>query len=943
MGKKETLRDIALSIGERVADEQQHLLRNKAIARCLVSATSSMALNFEFEPCFLTNQQNITGSFRSDWTGTASRYESGPQTTSNIGRSIYKNTKLGEVLTKFFQGSHEYTVMTHLKRRNVVTVTILNKATYDSSYGGARDVEIRISGDDKVYRYASIYDILQRTKEEEKKLKKQEEELKRVQEERKRKQEEAERAAKAERERIEAEIRKKQEEERKIQEEAERIKAQLEEDARKVKTLQSFLRRGVSLRSQHLLDEFQETAKRSHLYDGCAIVIDGGPGTGKTTTTIQRLKFLLSRQALEEYENPLTQQQIEYLTDPIDWNKRWLFFSPTDLLLQYLRDNMRQEELIANDDNTRTVSRFRKTKMRDYRLFDPQKDGPFKDLRSDEREQRLINNPRKAIIDFEQFCITFIRNSMDKRVAIATDGYSWHQLALRIKATYQNAKVKDLDGLMRLLNALRDRERSSVREVDTELRKVLDTETAKVKLAITQDEDSVSRITDLFEKWRREQIEIYDEDENDVTTDEVEAENEELVTFSRKEFEVKLATTIRSLLRKLGLWDIDPKTKFSKRDNEFMELIDKFLTDDLNLKRIGELAWFTKNFASMCRGLESGLISQIPKMYKAYRKHLIATGSVDYDLDLLGAIVKKENNKRLHPDEQNLLLGFMNNMFFSIHKRSRVRFDELKNKYVTAYRDSVRPVIGIDEATDYSELDYYFMISFRHYEFSAITLCGDIMQGLNDNGIRKWDDLRKYLLPNLEVVNLNISYRQLPTLLDVSREMYKDDQGIYPTYTSNIERGDDEPKPLLLVSDDEEEKARWISKRIVEIFETYGTLPSVAIFVGDDVNIDEFIERIEEMDMLNGIEVVDCSGRNRLDSKEVVRVFRLSEVKGMEFEAVFFYDIDKAIHNHSAKIMRRYLYVGVSRATSHLAATMTKSKGNENIIKYFDQETDSWI
>jgi superfamily I DNA/RNA helicase len=198
-------------------------------------------------------------------------------------------------------------------------------------------------------------------------------------------------------------------------------------------------------------------------------------------------------------------------------------------------------------------------------------------------------------------------------------------------------------------------------------------------------------------------------------------------------------------------------------------------------------------------------------------------------------------------------------------------------------------------------------------------------------------------LPNLEVKSLNISYRQLPSLVEMSKEMYKDDQGQYPSYNSEHKKSDDEPKPLLLVSDDEEEKAVWISKRIVEIYKTYGTLPSVAIFVGQDVNISEFIERIEDLEMLNGVEIVDCSGGKKLDSKEVVRVFRLSEVKGMEFEAVFFYDIDKAIEGHSAKIMRRHLYVGVSRATSHLAATMSSAEGNESIIKYFDTESDSWI
>ena len=62
----------------------------------------------------------------------------------------------------------------------------------------------------------------------------------------------------------------------------------------------------------------------------------------------------------------------------------------------------------------------------------------------------------------------------------------------------------------------------------------------------------------------------------------------------------------------------------------------------------------------------------------------------------------------------------------------------------------------------------------------------------------------------------------------------------------------------------------------------------------------------------------------------------------MEFEVVFFYDIGTALEDCSLDIMRRYLYVGVSRATTHLAATFTQEDGNEDIIKYFDRTVDNW-
>lgn len=62
----------------------------------------------------------------------------------------------------------------------------------------------------------------------------------------------------------------------------------------------------------------------------------------------------------------------------------------------------------------------------------------------------------------------------------------------------------------------------------------------------------------------------------------------------------------------------------------------------------------------------------------------------------------------------------------------------------------------------------------------------------------------------------------------------------------------------------------------------------------------------------------------------------------MEFEVVFFYDLDEALQGDDKELMNRYLYVGISRATSHLAATLTSEKGNENIFKYFNRTVKDW-
>ena len=89
-----------------------------------------------------------------------------------------------------------------------------------------------------------------------------------------------------------------------------------------------------------------------------------------------------------------------------------------------------------------------------------------------------------------------------------------------------------------------------------------------------------------------------------------------------------------------------------------------------------------------------------------------------------------------------------------------------------------------------------------------------------------------------------------------------------------------------------------------------------------------------------GIEIVDGSEGNVLASSNQIRVYPIDVVKGMEFDVVFFHNIDNV--QADSDLIKRYIYVGVSRAAFFLGATFTESTNKEDIIKYFDQESKGW-
>ena len=60
-------------------------------------------------------------------------------------------------------------------------------------------------------------------------------------------------------------------------------------------------------------------------------------------------------------------------------------------------------------------------------------------------------------------------------------------------------------------------------------------------------------------------------------------------------------------------------------------------------------------------------------------------------------------------------------------------------------------------------------------------------------------------------------------------------------------------------------------------------------------------------------------------------MYPIDVVKGMEFDVVFFHNIDNAVVDND--LIKRYIYVGVSRAAFFLGITLNSD--NESLSKYF--------
>ena len=73
----------------------------------------------------------------------------------------------------------------------------------------------------------------------------------------------------------------------------------------------------------------------------------GPAGTGKTTTLIRRLAQKLFVRHLNEDEQSVVENDDEYPNN-------WMMFTPTDLLVAYLKDAANREEVINKSENIKT-------------------------------------------------------------------------------------------------------------------------------------------------------------------------------------------------------------------------------------------------------------------------------------------------------------------------------------------------------------------------------------------------------------------------------------------------------------------------------------------------------------------------------------------------------------------------------------------------------------
>jgi hypothetical protein len=906
------MEDKKIEVGKTVLHHRE--LENNNYASNLAVGFAQVNYDGESQKFWLTNRENVGGyEKRTGITGDLAGLASGhPTTVTNDGKPIYRNTLIGEYIIRNTEPSYSVPTPGGVRTLEVKDTCFYRPHPHSSN---AFDLKFIIKGRKPAF-FGSLHELLKNVQDADDELRKLQEQQLKLEE---------------------------QEQEEQLTQLLKRIGEAEHRKKNALEKAQSFIRKHAELRHQPILDPWQEEIKRSHLYDK-TVAINGGPGTGKTTSLIQRIKFLLDEKAMEEYMPKLSNTEKDKLFKN---GNNWMFFSPNELLKLFLRNNMTAEGLMGDDSRVMVWDDYKSTLAKKYKLFNPETQGPFLLLRKFNDVHLLPTSPkqlRSIVTGFDSFYLQHQNDKLQKLLGIDVSSFEWKRQGSAIQQ-YINRQEKDytVPSLIRLYFNIQETFGEEVQEIMTELLEMIRHATAKLVVVLGQNPTVKSQLLTLIEEWKSQNQTDDEDDEED--------EDEENEPISTSDLEQLLFKRLLSLIRKIALKKFDDVTKLTARDKALIALIEpvaKFEDLSTNFDALGQKAFFAKYFAKSARGVAVNLVSETSRLYKGFRRAELASRKNKWNYTVLDHIINQvaEKNKRLHADEQAFLLSFINGLVVNSYKTSRIKSRQIKHAYFDAYREASRPVIGVDEATDFHLIDLLAIHSLGDFEISSVTYSGDLMQRLTKGGIRSWKDLSPFIR-NFEVKELQVSYRQSPTLLEVATSIYNQATGSKAEYLSFTDKDEErEPKPLVFKDEDENARIEWISKRILDIYKAYGrTIPSIAIFLSDENELESFSSKLGEIDRLADVDikVKPCINGLVLGDPNTIRVFSVDHIKGLEFEAVFYHDIHKMFSSTDKDLLLRNLYVGLSRASFYLGVTMESDMAELSFLDdYLIEDNKNW-
>ncbi|MXY89398.1 MAG: DNA helicase UvrD [Gammaproteobacteria bacterium] len=698
----------------------------------------------------------------------------------------------------------------------------------------------------------------------------------------------------------------------------ERLLEELLEEESQLANITEGIRRAVltqmELRDQPVLDKFQDEIFRLPL--DSSILLLGPPGTGKTTTLIRRLGQKLDLEFLSEDEQSLAQRLEESAAKPHETS--WLMFTPTSLLQQYVKESFSREKVPASDHHVQTWADYRLKAARNVfgLLRTSAKRGGF--VLRDSVEyfgDEALSNLIGWFDDFEAWqqsaYIKRLQNAAKQLVSIGDDKTA--ELGEALTTLIKSNDSVDIDWILRgLYNKATD-----TRKIADELKSEIDEAIRRVLvLQVNRNRSFLDELAEFLDSLDTatdqplEEGEIGDEDESEDDDEEEEETPQTRRRSAALAFRRALRTQARAAVRGRKL----------KSDTTTARIInwigDRGLDEDKQVK-VGKsvvLLSLVRTFVNPARLYFNGIAAR----YRSYRRT-----SQSNDRWYLAGTIRQTD---IHPLELDMLL-------LSILKgaRSLLSSREVQRNLQSAFwavlqpvQESFRNQIFADEATDFSPVQLACMSALSPPTINSFFACGDFNQRLSSWGTRSaaeiaWVDSR------IGIERVTIGYRHSRELNEFAREIVRIGGGTdYEVVLPQHANREGVPPVLAENMRNDPEVSTWLADRVMEIERFIGQVPSIAILVPKEDQVEPIATALRDELAEQNINVVACPNGQVIGQDNDIRVFDVQHIKGLEFEVVFFVDVDRLAGVYP-DLFDKFLYVGATRAATYLGLTCSGS------------------
>lgn len=659
----------------------------------------------------------------------------------------------------------------------------------------------------------------------------------------------------------------------------------------------------MGLRDQPVLDQFQDEIFRLPL--ARRVLLLGPPGTGKTTTLIRRLGQKLNVQFLD----PDEQRVVEELAQgqQLPHARSWVMFTPTELLKQYLKEAFARDGIPAPDQNIRTWADHRRDLARQtFGVLRTATGGGTFVLKDSlpSLQSEAHSQPIAWFNDFQGWQGQAYREELMEGAKALADSTlsSARLLGERLQAALGSGETwpATFAELARELPAVQGFVARLKEETDAAIKAALNAQ-------LGRERGLIGDLAKLIESLQQQSSQEADSDDDQDGDDDEEAAVAPRVGAAAavNAYMQAVRTQARNVAAKRS-------TNKTTRNGKIIEWLGERTLPTEDLAKLGGsllLQTHARRFVNPVKRYVDG----IAKRYRAFRRMRQDEGRW-YTKATIEA-------RDLHPLELDVvLLAILRSAGELLQRPTVIR--DIDSPAWASLKPALslqRSQIVVDEATDFSPIQLACMAALAHNRLRSFFACGDFNQRLTTWGARSAEDLQ-WVFADFDIRHVTVAYRQSRQLNEMARDIIRCVGGSEQDASLPSEVNNEGVAPALLEHGSNVQVLHWLAERIREIEQFLGQLPSTAIFVNSEAEVEPIALALNEALAEQNIQVVACREGQAVGQESNVRVFDVQHIKGLEFEAAFFVGIDQ-LAALRPELFDKFIYVGATRAAQYLGMT----------------------